>query len=165
MNARSKIILRTPGDPTGLATNPSPVISDTIARLRVEPGFPWTSMIIDLTQDDESVLRPPRRILASIPSTSSFTWVGRGGDKIATKSSIKKPMAPHGHFLFCWPCSRRGPQERWCGAQSTRRGGRIRCERCRRAIGDGFWFEAGRRGRGSDAPEPSRVPPSEDSGG
>ena len=57
------------------------------------------------------------------------------------------------------------PQERWCGAQSTRRGGRIRCERCRRAVGDGFWFEAGRRGRGSDAPEPSRVPPSEDSGG
>ena len=71
----------------------------------------------------------------------------------------------HGHFLYCWPCSRRGPQERWCGAQSTRRGGRIRCEWCRRAVGDGFWFEAGRRGRGSDAPEPSRVPPSEDAGG
>ena len=71
----------------------------------------------------------------------------------------------HGHFLYCWPCSRRGPQERWCGAQSTRRGGRIRCEWCRRAVGDAFWFEAGRRGRGSDAPEPSRVPPSEDSGG
>ena len=45
------------------------------------------------------------------------------------------------------------------------RGGRIRCEWCRRAVGDAFWFEAGRRGRGSDAPEPSRVPPSEDFGG
>ena len=31
--------------------------------------------------------------------------------------------------------------------------------------GDAFWFGGGRRGRGSDAPEPSRVPPSEDSGG
>ena len=71
----------------------------------------------------------------------------------------------HGHFLYCWPCSRGVPQERWCGARGTRGGGRIRCERCRRAVEDAFWFEAGRRGRGSDAPERSRVAPSEDTGG
>ena len=48
-----------------------------------------------------------------------------------THTQVLNRARDHGHFLYCWPCSRRGPQERWCGAQGTCRGGRVRCERCR----------------------------------
>ena len=102
-----------------------------------------------------------------VPSDDFEFWLT---DRVANFSYavryVEEELREANTAIFCIDLGRVvGRRSDGCGAQSTRRGGRIRCEWCRRAVGDGFWFEAGRRGRGSDAPEPSRVPPSEDAGG